>query len=306
MGEIFESRIYGQFVDCGPTMNHRYAPVKRCIYCGRDDGPLGDEHIVPLAFGGQLILPRSSCRNCEKIINGQIEGPILQSEWGDFRIKHDFPTRNRQGRRSMSKLRSRDGSTMQIPIGKHSTPVPLYNFRDARILSGRPAREDDFTIAMLASKNDEKAMQTKYNQWDRTHAFKAMPIRFARWIAKIGYSYAIAELGGRLFLPLVTDVILGKSEDVLFVVGGSESPHKGTLSGTIELKTGFGIEVRTTQYGMGLVGLLIVNVQLLAPLAIPAYHAVVGIIDFTNPQHCQEFEKFRNQNRWQQLGVGGI
>ena len=195
---------------------------------------------------------------------------------------------------------------MQIPVGHHSTPVPLYNFSVARILSGRPARENDFTIAMLASDNEERRMQSKFKEWDRTHAFKAMPLRFARWIAKIGYSFAIAELGGRLFLPLVTDVILGNSEDALAVVGGSESPYKGTLSGTIEVKTSFRIEVRTTQYGMGLVGLLIVYVQLLAPLAIPSYHAVVGMIDFTNPNHCQEFEKFRNQNRWQQLSVGGI
>ncbi len=106
-------------------------------------------------------------------------------------------------------------------------------------------------------------------------------------------------------MPLVTDVILGKSEDVLSIVGGSKSPHKGTLSGTIEVKTSFQIEVRTAQYGMGLVGLLIVHVQLLEPLPIPSYHTVVGIIDFANPKHCEEFEKFRVQNRWQPNEIGG-
>ena len=143
-------------------------------------------------------------------------------------------------------------------------------------------------------------MQSNYAEWDQTH-FRAMPHRFARWVAKIGYSYAVAELGSKLFLPIVTDVILGKTEDVFSVVGGSESPHKGVLSGTCDLKTSFQIEVRVKQYGMGLAGLLIVYVQLLEPLAIPSYHVVVGIIDFTNSQHRQEFERYRTEYRWQQL-----
>ena len=169
-----------------------------------------------------------------------------------------MPDRRSKGRRSKTNLHKSDGSTVEIPVVQHSTPVPLYNFSRARILSGSPVRENDFTISMLASDKDEVTMQSNYAEWDQTHRFRAIPYRFARWIAKIGYSYAIAELGSKLFLPIVTDTILGKSEDVLSVVGGSESPHKGALSGTYEARTSFRIEVQMKQYGMGLVGLLIV------------------------------------------------
>ena len=282
-------------------MSYKYDPIQRCIYCGTTEGPLGDEHILPLSFGGNLVLPRSSCRECEKTINSQIEGPILQSEWGDFRIRHSFPTRNKKGRRSTTELHKQDGSKMRVPIHQYSTPVLLYNFGDARILSGSPVRENDFTVSVLASHKDEVAMQTKLGEWDRSHSFSIMPYRFARWIGKIGYSYAVAELGHKLFLPIVTDVILGKSEDVFFVVGGSESLYKEDLSGTVEVNTSFRIEVRMKQYGMNLVGLLIVHVQLLEPLAIPSYHAVVGIVDFNNPQHRDEFEKYSVEHRWQKI-----
>src|SRR5271165_2543948 len=56
------------------TIPRKYEPIGRCIYCGAkrytSNDPLaklGDEHIIPLAFGGNLLLPEASCRACEKI-----------------------------------------------------------------------------------------------------------------------------------------------------------------------------------------------------------------------------------------------
>ena len=36
-----------------------------------------DEHIVPLALNGALILSEASCQQCERIINREIENCLL-------------------------------------------------------------------------------------------------------------------------------------------------------------------------------------------------------------------------------------
>jgi hypothetical protein len=44
-----------------------FDPVNLCIYCGRSDGLLTREHILPIGLGGGLILPAASCRACQDI-----------------------------------------------------------------------------------------------------------------------------------------------------------------------------------------------------------------------------------------------
>jgi HNH endonuclease len=43
-----------------------YPPVGRCIYCGKTDGKLSREHIVPYSLNGNLVLPEASCERCAK------------------------------------------------------------------------------------------------------------------------------------------------------------------------------------------------------------------------------------------------
>ena len=50
----------------------RYTAVESCIYCGRlatSQVKLTDEHIIPMSFGGNLVLPKASCFRCQKTIN---------------------------------------------------------------------------------------------------------------------------------------------------------------------------------------------------------------------------------------------
>lgn len=44
-----------------PASPIRLDNVGRCIYCGKDDGPLGAEHIIPESIGGALVLPKATC-----------------------------------------------------------------------------------------------------------------------------------------------------------------------------------------------------------------------------------------------------
>jgi hypothetical protein len=49
---------------------HRYPAARRCIHCsntGVAAETLGEEHIIPLSFGANRIIPLASCRSCERM-----------------------------------------------------------------------------------------------------------------------------------------------------------------------------------------------------------------------------------------------
>src|SRR5712672_2024078 len=71
--DIFTTRI--------PTPAVTFDPVGRCIYCGATGVDLRDEHIVPLSLNGTMILPRASCRECEKITT-RFERSVARNMYG--------------------------------------------------------------------------------------------------------------------------------------------------------------------------------------------------------------------------------
>jgi hypothetical protein len=277
--------------------NNVYPPLCMCMYCGATTPPIGvrrftDEHIIPLALGGNLVLPEASCIVCANIINQQIETPVLLKEWGYLRIKRNFPSRNKNNKRERRKthvtLARHDGSPMQIGIADYSCPVPLYKFKEARIFSGALRGDDNlhWTMDFLASHDDEMEMQRKFPEWNRQHEILTRPYQFARLLAKISFSYAVAEYGLAGFTPLVTDIILGKSDDYFCTVGGSLD-IQDAISGGDHI-TNIKIIVRGHNRA-----LLFVEVRLFSQIRTPSYHVAVGDIDLANPTHVNIFEKHR-------------
>ena len=272
-----------------------YPPVGRCIYCGETRlaagvSRFGDEHIIPFALGGDLILPQASCKKCETLINREIESPILKHEWGHLRDRKGFPTRNRSERKKRTHIavRSVDGSPLNIPLCDHSTPVMMYKFGEARIISGLAAGFDDarWTITIVGDHDEEMMMQKKYPNWDRAHTFIPRPDRFARFLAKIAHSYFCAEYGVANFTSFVTDIILGKSTDYYYTVGGSlDIPPATTEKGH-----NFSVAPMVVHGSRALVN---IGLRLFPAATTPIYHVIVGEIDFKNPQHVTAFEEHR-------------
>lgn len=250
------------------------------------------------------VIPEASCEECAKIINRDIEGPILGGEWKVFRDKHQFPSRNKNRRNTTIEMPTREGRPISIPSSQHSAPLPIYNFPQARILSGDAVKENDFILTVLGGGDDEISMHKDFPQWDRSHTIKAMPDRFARMIGKVGYSYAVAELGLRMFVPLVPPYIMGKCEDIKLLVGSTPTPF-GIASGTIRLETTFVVEMKCVQFGYSVSGLIIVYVQPLAPLALPCYHVVAGLVDFNNPIAQGEIDNWKSEGRLLTRNRGG-
>lgn len=269
---------------------YRYAPVGRCIYCGTTKLPalakrFGDEHIVPLALNGGLILPQASCRRCERVINREIEEPLLTGNWAHFRAKHKLPTRRPKRRKKSMMLH---GSRIRIPIAEYTAPTLVYQFAPARALSGAEPvpNPSAWSVRHIVSNGDEEtALQRRYPGWDGRHMIGPVePYRFARFIAKIAYGFAVAEIGLGCFRSTVRNIILGRSEDYFRLVGSpsreSASPKDGKHHFDIQLRVNVPSRL-----------IIVVSVKLFAGVGFPAYHAVVGEIDTRNPVHAAALKR---------------
>ena len=287
----------------------RYAPVGRCIYCGVVEVPLGmkrfhDEHIVPLALNGGLILPEASCRQCERTINKEIESRLLTEEYAQFRAKYGLPTRRKKKRKKAVKLPSIAGGWINVPATEYTAPVPIYQFETARILSGAPPVPNShaWTMDILLGGDEEVRLQKKYPLWTKAHTVRAMPYQFARFVAKVAYGFAVANLGIDCFKPLANDIILGRSDDYFRFIGSEprEPPPSGWPAGG---QHHFSIVVRLVR---DYIGLVVVDVKLFAEAGTPVYHAVVGEIDLTTPAHAAAWERHRCDNRWQLIAAESV
>lgn len=236
------------------------------------------------------MLPESSCKDCEKLINTQIESPILSGEWGYLRSRVLFSTRKKKRRKQHIKLGRKGGGTFKMPVADYSGPVPIYQFGQARIFSGLPRGCDSpWHMEILTSEKVEEEAKKKHPQWDGRHHIKARPVAFARMLAKIAYSYAIAEIGLGGFDPIVTGIILGKSDDIYYFVGGSFDflPPRD--------RGGHALNIRMDhRQGKAIV---VVDIRIFSQLEWPDYHVAVGIIDFQNFEHVRLFEQHRLQGK---------
>ncbi|MGX9431608.1 MULTISPECIES: HNH endonuclease [Bradyrhizobium] len=271
--------------------NHFYPPIRQCIYCGETKLPagvskFGDEHIIPLALGGNLILPEASCKTCERIINREIETPVLSQEWGFLRAKREFPTRNKKKRKTHVIVYRHDGRSMKVPVADYPSPVPLYKFGEPRILTGLPFGTDHlrWTMEILGDHDAEAEMRRRHPDWNGHHKLRAQPYPFARLLAKIAYGYVVAEWGIAGFSPLGLDIILGRSDDYFYTVGGSWDIAEPIPDGDhitdifLQVLSPTVLQIR-------------VNIRLFSKTRMPSYTVVVGNIDLQDSQHLITFAK---------------
>jgi hypothetical protein len=109
-----------------------------------------------------------------------------------------------------------------IPAGEIPAVAMLYKFGRANILEGRPPFDPTFIWEPVpyCDNAELQRAQAEYG-WDGRLKCRMVPEQFAKMLAKIGYSYAIAEVGFAAFDPLCLDIIRGKAKNYSYVVGGS-------------------------------------------------------------------------------------
>jgi len=224
-----------------PTVT--YEPVGFCIYCRSKDADLTDEHILPLGFGGNYVLPRSSCAKCQEII-GRLEVTVLRHMFGGYRMKVGMPSRHRRNRSHTitTHIRSRDGqeSAITIDAALHPGIIGFPTYPYPGIVNGEQPMDDwewGYHIIVPSMRSYNALLQQTNGVAIRTHLDG---LAFARVLAKIALGFAFGERvplrePSRL---LLRDLILGNSAAATHVVGCLLSdipdheegvPHKCTL-----------------------------------------------------------------------------
>jgi hypothetical protein len=255
----------------------KYEPVGHCIYCGGTDR-LSDEHIVPYALNGDLILPKASCEPCRLIIE-QFEVRVLRGPMRAFRAVRNIRSRNPAKRPTTDTVTIvRDGKQQDVELPLAEFPVGLHfqKFAPPTVLGGEKVSgitlltHDSPFIQFSGPPMEVVKQRLGADQiWVR-QTYK--PIEFARLIAKIAYSFAFAEGAEGLIKygesPVVR-VILGETGEIGHWVGSMTEPLTSIPGSLHELYVAPGQDGR---------GLLVGQVKLFADLPSPRYGVILGTL----------------------------
>jgi hypothetical protein len=206
----------------------RSDPANICIYCGAKEG-LSKEHVVPLALGGNLILPSASCTKCAAITS-DLEGKVLRGFMHDSRAVGGFPTRRPKERPKVIHYqveREDNFITAELPLSMASGFLHLPKLQRASFLCGGGPVKGVSVVGLETitfGKSPEEVASTLGTKTIRT-TVNMDATSFARMLAKIGYAFAVAKIGP---FPLtevpVLPLILGTADDGSTWVGSMNRP----------------------------------------------------------------------------------
>ena len=262
----------------GQARNRRQS-VGECIYCGSIEN-LSDEHIIPYALDGNLVIKRASCAACARITS-QIEMRLLRGHWWPYRrqLRLQSRTFSAQPNQFSATLKRADGSDLPIRVSADEYPcVIILDLDPPSILSGTHRRDRPCAaraglkwlapipttvlsggIAIQVGPNDRVEFPVNLDATD-----------FVQFLAKIALGYAVSRRGLNALREIfVRDIILGNGNGALTYVGGDAS---ATATNTLPAHGLHGLAERVRG------DLLSVYIQLFrtAGSPMPIYEVVVG------------------------------
>ena len=222
-------------------------PIGRCVYCGTAEGKLSEEHITPFGLGGKLTLVDASCSNCQKITS-RFEGVVQRNMFFAARAAMASPTRRPGERERPQRIRlERNGRVEEIEAVWQDQwkLIELPIFPPPAHIDGRP-----YGVGIEVISKDTFELLERGAEVARRHGGERMlprdyrPEDFARFIAKMGYGYAIAAYGLDLFVDgigrpssYVLPALLGERDDIGRWVGCSDRRELPSGNATCRLPT---------------------------------------------------------------------
>ena len=226
---------------------HRYEPAGWCIYCDTPEAPtvlLSEEHIIPLSFGGRLVLPKASCPGCRRAID-PLESRCFNGMLGAARDHMGLKGRQKLKKRDQFQQRyRRDGwvQTEKVGLDDHiafiySPPLPPPGFL-ARVPPTKALGASAYIGYIVLDKarhieNVKKAIQRGWGGAKLDLFVTPTPVDVQRLIAKIAHAFATAELGAHAFEPWLLGLILNiEPEHAGWLIGGvlkNETPSLPVL-----------------------------------------------------------------------------
>jgi hypothetical protein len=257
-----------------PDLNvAQYPPLGHCMYCGTANG-LTREHIVPFGLSGTCVLPRSSCKKCASI-TGKCEAIVLRGPMRDMRILRRLKSRKQHSGApatyTLTVERNGRSEEVRVPLDEYPVMLHFPNLAPARALTSTNGHGlvVKGTYSVLFGPHPEDLLR---NLGADTLRFSADYdyVAFARMIAKIGYSYAVADglVDNLKGMPPVIASILGIEDRIGDWVGMEQD---SSIKKYPQLLHRFAHRHED--------GLLVVDVQLFADSETPTYHVVLGPLD---------------------------
>jgi hypothetical protein len=199
-------------------------PIGKCIYCGCTDN-LTREHVVSRGMGGTITLPKGSCRTCAEVTQ-KIETACMRHTLIHVRVKYGLHKHPKERPDSFPVVLtdwSGNETIRQIPAEDFPTlwAMPIYEYPGI-LLSTKP---EETRFGILHAHKDEASFQKLL----RLPGVKSVTVKsggvdtwmFARWIAKIGYCYAVACLGlEKIKASPLVDMIINGSKYPNYLIGG--------------------------------------------------------------------------------------
>lgn len=204
----------------------------QCIYCGIDwsRSKLTDEHVVPFALNGQMVLKKASCLPCAAI-TGSIEQKILRGMLLEARTHLRMKTRRPKARPESFPVRILDGTsdtTQFLPISQNPLFIGLPVLDKAPILNGVTGSEYighvyPYMWNFFGVNNQNQSYVA--NNSDKYKKFSEYDTRnFGLFLAKVGHCATMYSNGFVGYQPLLNDLIIRKSDLVWDYVGGCPNP----------------------------------------------------------------------------------
>jgi hypothetical protein len=259
----------------------QYQPVWRCIYCSDDENPsrLQKEHIVPLSLAGNLVLPRASCSKCAKKTS-EFESIIARDIYGPMRIRYGLPTRHPDQRPNMLPLTidfDDQTKTVEWPISDYpDIPISIPVFDPPGILTGAKREARFPTVRWMVLNPQPPAMHRNYSA-KKPKGAKSFWLSanmqffpFARMLAKIAHSFAVASQGVDAFEHLLPRLILGEDDTLPYFVGGVSGDSDKAAGESVAHQLSIG----TRQIGEA--KYLTTIIHLFPKLRFPLYEVITG------------------------------
>lgn len=169
------------------------------MYCGSVDG-LTDEHVIPYALGGTLVLAKSSCRPCAAKTS-LYELKVLRGFMSDARLVARLPSRRKKERPSAKRHSFLDGHnvrrSVELPVTESMGLLHLPIFTDCAYISSQPAVKDCLVCGFDTVRFGEDVSERLKGMGAIGMEDKASieVSAFARVLAKIAYGYYVAQRG---------------------------------------------------------------------------------------------------------------
>jgi hypothetical protein len=274
---------------------HIYPAVGSCIYCASDGEGLGlrTEHIIPGGLGGRLELPAASCRPCEQVTSA-LEGRVLNGIYGYSRA-HLGVRREQHSKKKwpatlpVNTWDETGAEKVEVAIDAHPNLTAVVKWRPPEIYFHDRPDDSGIKDALMDGLSDDQLWE-KVKKVGKTARKKRVSLNqgggsvddFAKFLAKIGHSFAVAERGIHGFKPVLLNAVLDRRPMYLSyyvgmsVIGTEPLPPRPDVH-----------EINIREEQINRRNLLVVRIQLFADIPIynprnrkltgmPAYDVIVG------------------------------